>query len=135
MAAELSSVTLPRQTVELAGQLARFATVGASNTLVTLASYAILTALGLAAPPVGAVAFVAGGANGYFLNRGWTFGCASRGVGLVARYAAVQGLGAALDALGLAALGLPRMAGEAVVLPCVTLMTFALSRQWVFARR
>jgi putative flippase GtrA len=129
--------TLPRSrpAVELAGQLARFATVGATNTLVTLVVYALLSALGLAAPPAGALAFAAGGANGYFLNRGWTFASSRRGIGVVGRYAVVQGLGAGLDAVALAAVALPRLEAEVVVLPVVTLITFALSRQWVFGRR
>ena len=115
---------------------ARYITVGVSNTLVTLVTYTALTALGLASAPVaGALAFVAGGVNGYFLNGSWTFAGARRGLAVFGRYATVQGLGAGLDALGLAALALPRMTGEALVLPCVTLVTFALSRQWVFARR
>lgn len=121
--------------VETVGQLARFATVGVSNTLVTLVSYAALTAAGIAAPGAGALAFVAGGVNGYLLNRSWTFAGARRGLIVGVRYATVQGVGAGLDALGLAALGLPRLAGEAFVLPCVTVVTFALSRRWVFARR
>jgi putative flippase GtrA len=115
---------------------ARYVTVGASNTLVTLVSYTALVELGLASPPVaGAFAFLAGGINGYFLNRSWTFAGARRGLAVVGRYATVQGLGAGLDALGLAALALPRLAGEALILPCVTLVTFALCRRWVFARR
>jgi putative flippase GtrA len=131
----LSAQPLPRQAVALAGQLARFATVGASNTLVTFAVYAALTAIGVATPAAGAVGFVAGGVNGYFLNRGWTFAGARRGPSVAGRYTVVQGFGAALDAAGLAALAMPRMLGEALVLPCVTLITFTLSRQWVFARR
>lgn len=114
---------------------ARYVTVGASNTLVTLLAFATLTGLGIAPPPAGALAFVAGGVNGYFLNRSWTFAGARRGLAVAGRYATVQGLGAGLDALGLAALALPRLAGEALILPCVTLVTFALSRRWVFARR
>jgi putative flippase GtrA len=115
--------------------LARYITVGASNTLVTLLAYAALSGFGLAAPAAGALAFVAGGVNGYFLNRSWTFAGARRGLAVAGRYATVQGLGAGLDALGLAALALPRLAGEALVLPAVTLLTFVLSRRWVFARR
>jgi putative flippase GtrA len=115
---------------------ARYVTVGVSNTLVTLTTYTALTVLGLASVPVaGALAFVAGGTSGYFLNRSWTFAGARRGLAVAGRYATVQGLGAGLDALGLAALALPRLAGEALVLPGVTLVTFALSRRWVFARR
>jgi putative flippase GtrA len=120
---------------ELVGQMARFATVGAANTLVTLVTFAVLSALGVSAPGAGALAFAAGAANGYRLNRGWTFASARRGIATAARYVTVQGVGAGLDALGLAALHLPRMQGEILVLPCVTLITFALSRQWVFGRR
>jgi putative flippase GtrA len=120
---------------ELIGQMARFATVGAANTLVTLVTFAALSALGVSAPAAGALAFAAGAANGYRLNRGWTFASARRGIATAARYVTVQGVGAGLDALGLAALHLPRMQAEVLVLPCVTLITFALSRQWVFGRR
>jgi putative flippase GtrA len=115
--------------------LARYVTVGVSNTLVTLFVFIVLTTLGVAAPAAGALAFIGGGVNGYFLNSSWTFAGARRGIAVAGRYATVQGLGAGLDALGLAALALPHLAGEALVVPCVTLVTFVLSRQWVFARR
>jgi putative flippase GtrA len=119
-------------------QLVRFGLVGVTNTAVTLGVYAALTAVGLFAPAAGAVAFAAGAANGYRLNRAWTFRSARRGTGIAARYVAVQALGAGLDAAGVAAAvgiaQLPRMAGEAAILPAVTLVTFALCRQWVFAR-
>jgi putative flippase GtrA len=119
-------------------QLLRFGVVGVTNTAVTLASYAALAAVGLPAPAAGALAFAAGAANGYRLNRTWTFRSARRGTGIAMRYVAVQGLGAGLDAAGVAAAvgiaQLPRLAGEAAILPAVTLVTFVLCRQWVFAR-
>ena len=54
-----------------------------------------------------------------------------------ARYAVValagSGLNAALVSLAVSEQHLPRIAGELVVLPPVTLLTFALCRGWVFA--
>jgi putative flippase GtrA len=109
-------------------QLVRFGLVGATNTALTLATYAVV--LGLEAPVAlaGAVGWGVGAVNGYLLNRAWTF----RG------YVAVQVMGSALNAALVAiAVGhehLPRLAGELVVLPPVTLLTFVLCRGWVFAR-
>ncbi len=52
------------------------------------------------------------------------------------RYVLVQLVGLGLNALGVwlavGQAGLPRMAGEAVILPAVTVTTFVLSRRWVF---
>ena len=48
----------------------------------------------------------------------------------------VQCIGLGLNAAGVwlavGDAGLPRMAGEAVILPAVTVTTFLLSRRWVF---
>lgn len=118
-------------------QALRFSAVGAANTAVTLAVLASLGVLGVPTRPAGALAFAAGALNGYRLNRGWTFASARRGVAVAARYVAVQALGAGLDALGLgaavASVHISRIEGEAAVLPWVTLVTFVLSRRWVFA--
>jgi hypothetical protein len=57
----------------------------------------------------------------------------------VARYVAVQALGAALSAAGVALaitdLDFQHLAAEVLVLPWVTLLTYTLSRRLVFARR
>jgi putative flippase GtrA len=119
-------------------QLARYGLVGASNTALTLATYATLVALGGPAPLAAAVGWAIGAVNGYILNRGWTFGSVARGARPATRYAAVALLGAGLDALGVAVLvgheGLPRFAGEIAILPLVTALTFVLCRRWVFTR-
>src|SRR6185312_9167543 len=115
---------------------ARFLVVGVSNTAVTLAVYAVLVRAGV--PPVAAsvVAFAAGAVNGFRLNRAWTFRSARRGLDTGARYALVAALGVGLNALGVAlavhVAGLPKLAGELVALPPVTVATFVLSRAWVF---
>ena len=119
-------------------QLVRFGLVGATNTALTLATYAVV--LGLEAPVAlaGAIGWGVGAVNGYLLNRAWTFQGAARGAVPAARYVAVQLMGSALNAALVAiAVGhehLPRLAGELVVLPPVTLLTFVLCRGWVFTR-
>jgi putative flippase GtrA len=113
------------------GRLARFCVVGASNTAITLGSYAALIAAGLPAEPASALAFALGALNGYHWNARWTFAVR----GFVWRYVAVQGLGAALSGAGVAlarGAGAPRLAAEIVILPVVTLTTYCLSRRLVF---
>lgn len=121
-------------TVELA-RLIRFGFVGVTNTLLTIALFAVLAGGGMAVAPASALAFSAGALNGYHLNRRWTFQARDPRPGMLARYVAVQGLGAGLSAAGVALvsdLSLAHLAAEAVVLPCVTLITYTLSRVLVF---
>ena len=113
-------------------RIARYVIVGASNTLLTFVTYTALIAVGLAAPAASAVGFAVGAFNGYHLNRRWTFG---GGRGRVLRYVAVQGVGAAASAAGVALArgdGLGRLPAEMIVLPAVTLMTYVLARTAVF---
>ena len=112
-------------------RLARYALVGASNTVITFTAYTLLVALGVAAPVASAAGFALGAVNGYQLNRRWTF----RTPGRLAPYVAVQALGAGASAAGVALArgdGLPQPAAELVVLPLVTLLTYALARTVVF---
>ena len=117
-------------------RFARFVVVGLSNTVVALLVYAGLVALGTQPVPASALGFAAGALNGYRLNRNWTFDGASGGLGTGTRYVLVQLVGLGLNALGVwiavGHAGLPRMAGETVILPVVTVTTFLLSRRWVF---
>jgi putative flippase GtrA len=114
----------------------RFGVVGASNTVLTLVAYEILTRLGVADTAASALGFAVGAANGYLLNRSWTFH-ADGGAATLARYVGVQGLGALLSAAGVALatsdLSLRKLAAECVVLPAVTLLTYTLARTVVFS--
>jgi putative flippase GtrA len=69
------------------------------------------------------------------LNRSWTFR-AHGGPATLARYVAVQALGALFSAGGVTLastdLSLRRLAAECLVVPLVTLMTYTLSRRIVF---
>jgi len=112
-------------------QLAKFAAVGASNTLLSFVVFWLLVALRLASPAAAALGFAAGAANGYVWNGLWTF--ATRGS--LARYVAVQGAGLGATA-GLVwifeAVGLAHLPAYALTVGCVTCVTFAASRTWVF---
>jgi putative flippase GtrA len=120
-------------------QLVRFAVVGASNTVITLIMYALLVAVGVPSVAAAVLSWSCGAANGYRLNRAWTFASAVRGAGPAARYLAVQACGAGLDALTVWAVvsreHAPRIAGELVALPIATALTFFCSRRWVFLPR
>ncbi|HEY6758526.1 MAG TPA: GtrA family protein [Baekduia sp.] len=117
-------------------RLLRFGAVGAINTLLTLAAFLALTHGGIATAPASALAFGAGATNGYILNRRWTFHSERHGPGTVARYVAVQALGAAVSAGGVALitsdLAVRHLLAEALVLPVATLLTYTLSRRVVF---
>ena len=119
-------------------QLVRFGLVGTINTALTLATYTVLVSLHAHVALAGAIGWGVGAANGYLLNRAWTFRGAGRGAVPAARYVAVQLMGSALNAALVAvAVGhehLPRLTGELAVLPPVTVLTFVLCRGWVFAR-
>jgi putative flippase GtrA len=133
----MSATVIPRPPVPaVVLQLVRFGLVGATNTALTLATYAVLAALHAPVPVAGAVGWGVGAVNGFVLNRAWTFRGAARGAVPAARYAAValagSGLNAALVAIAVGQQHLPHIAGELAVLPPVTLFTFALCRVWVF---
>jgi putative flippase GtrA len=116
-------------------RLVRFGVVGASNTLLTLLAFTLLAAAGVAPPLASGLAFATGAANGYLLNSAWTFRGAPRGPATLARYVAVQAVGALSSAAGVAIashLALQRLAAEGIVLPLVTLITYLLARTVVF---
>ena len=135
----MTSLAAPRRPVPpVLVQLVRFGLVGATNTALTLATYALVLRLEAPVALAGAVGWGVGAVNGYLLNRAWTFRGAARGAVPAARYVVVQLMGSALNAALVAiAVGeqhLPRVAGELAVLPPVTILTFVLCRGWVFAR-
>jgi putative flippase GtrA len=115
------------------GRMLRFGIVGVSNTAVTLVTFWLLIRIETPPPAASALAFAAGAANGYRLNRTWTFRVTSGGPRTLARYVGVQALGAALSAAGMSVIAsdlpLTHLAAEALVLPVVTMLTYVLSRR------
>jgi putative flippase GtrA len=113
----------------------RFCIVGVTNTAVGVGVFALLVALGLSAPLASAIAFCAGATNSYQLNRRWTFSGLGRAHHAVVRFVVAQGFGALASAGGVLVLihaGWPRLAAECVILPCVTVALYSVSRLLVF---
>jgi len=116
-------------------QFVKFTFVGASNTAISFVAYAGLIWFGLVYWLAGAIAFVLGAANGYMLNRRWTFASPDTAEARL-RYLVVQlaGLGATTLLLWLfvSSGALTRIGAYAAALPAVTLATFLANRGWVF---
>jgi putative flippase GtrA len=114
----------------------RFALVGASNGAVTVATYSLLLAIGVAYPLAAVAGYLAGIANGYTWNRIWTFETGPFHLPEFVRYLAVQGFGLALNLALLYALveGVesPKGLAEIVSIVPVVLITFLLNRRWTF---
>ena len=120
------------------GQFVRFLVVGVGNTALSFVVYRLLLAAGtpylIAAP----LAFAAGAANGYVLNRRWTFAAPDSARARVI-YIAVQGMGAGstslLVLLFVRAAGVGKVGAYLAAIPPVTVATFAANRLWTFAQQ
>jgi putative flippase GtrA len=115
----------------------KFSLVGVGNTLTSYAVYAALVTAGLPYLLSAGIAFLAGAALGYSLNRRWTF----RAPGSMrsrATYLAIQALVLAeslmLLWLVVDRLHAPTLAGQAIVLPLVAITGFAANSRWTFRR-
>jgi len=119
-------------------QFGKFVAVGTSNTAISLLTYAGLLRVDVVYPVAGAIAFLAGAANGYVLNRRWTFAAADTWRAR-RRYLLVQlaGLGATTALLWIlvSAASLGRITAYALTIPTVTLATFTANRGWAFRSR
>jgi putative flippase GtrA len=119
------------------GQLVRFGIVGCSNTLLSWCAYALLVSAGIPVLPASGIAWTLGALNSYVQNRRWTFRSQARRTPELARFAAVQCAGLALDLVLLQALtrdaGVHHLLAQALVYPVTMVATFLLSRQWAFA--
>src|SRR5215211_8774724 len=114
-------------------QFVKFIFVGASNTAISFVAYAGLIWFGLVYWLAGAIAFVLGAANGYMLNRRWTFASSDTTEARL-RYLVVQlaGLGATTLLLWLfvSSGAFTRLEAYAAAVPAVTLATFLANRGW-----
>jgi putative flippase GtrA len=120
------------------GQLARFVAVGASNTVVSFAAYALLLEISTPYVLAATVAFALGAVNGYALNRRWTFSARDSARARLV-YVCVQAAGALATSLLVwllvheAATG--RIGAYVGAIPPVTLAMFMANRLWTFADR
>jgi putative flippase GtrA len=118
-------------------EFVRFCLVGASNTALSFIAFAAAVSAGAPYLVASCGAFALGALNGYSLNRRWTFRAGSFTFPALARYGLVQAFGLSVNAGLLVALvevlGVASIPAQAVVLPAVSVLTFSLSRRWVFA--
>jgi putative flippase GtrA len=119
-------------------QFIRFCIVGLSNTALSLIVFVIAVSTGVPYLAASCGAFAVGALNGYTLNRVWTFKAGSFRAQGLARYFLVQGLGLGLNVGLLAALveglNLGSIPAQAMLLPVISILTFALNRRWTFGR-
>jgi putative flippase GtrA len=114
----------------------RFALVGGSNGVVTVVTYALLLAIGIAYPIAAILGYMAGIVNGYTWNRLWTFETGPFHLPEFSRYLVVQGSGLALNLLLLYALiegvGMAKGISEILSVAPVVLLTYLFNRSWTF---
>ena len=91
--------------VERGGPGRALRAVGVANTVITLAAFALLDHARRPAPAASALAFCAGAANSFQLNRRWTFADIPTPRGALMRFVGVQGRGAARSGRGRRAAG------------------------------
>jgi putative flippase GtrA len=127
----------PQLNVHVLVQFVKFGIVGVSNTLLSLAIYALLVeGLGVWYLAASAIGFVVGAVNGFLLNRRWTFRGHVGDALTPVRWGVVQSCGLLLN-LGLVALcveslGLGKLLAQAVAIVIVVVLTFVANRAWTF---
>lgn len=123
--------------IPIVEQFLKFGAVGVTNTLLTFAVFTILVKeLGVWYVAASAIGFIAGAANGFLLNRSWTFRGHRGGQSAALRWTVVQGVGLLCD-LGLIyvfvdSAGLPKLVGQALAIALVVGGTFYVNRIWTF---
>jgi putative flippase GtrA len=117
-------------------QALRFAVVGVANTIVSFAIYAGLLALGVWYVAAAVAAYAGGLANGYTLNRRWTFSVGRMRASTLARYSIVQVTGLLLSLAILSTLvelaGVPELPAQVLSWPPVIVYSFVATRSWAF---
>jgi putative flippase GtrA len=122
---------------EVRRHFVRFLIVGVANTLITFVVYRLLLTVDVAYVVAAPVAWAVGAVNGYVFNSRWTFAARDSTCARIV-YGLVTAAGAGSSSLLVwlfAAAGLGKVEAFLVVLPLVTVATFAANRIWTFADR
>jgi putative flippase GtrA len=129
-----------RLNASLGVQFVKFGIVGVSNTVLSLAVYAVLLkGFGVAYLAASAIAFAVGTVNGFLWNSRWTFREHVGDALTPVRWFVVQGFGLAVN-LGLVYVfvhdaGLDKLVGQVCTTAIVTVCTFVANRAWTFRMR
>jgi putative flippase GtrA len=125
----------------LVRQFVKYGVVGASNTVLTFATYSVLVVwIGVPYLVALVVGYLPGALNSYLLNRHWTFGAghlshAHTGT----RFAIVQGCAIVVNFGALYVLvdefHVEKILAQAILTVPVVAITFFINRTWTFGRR
>jgi putative flippase GtrA len=125
---------------QIAAQFVKFGIVGVSNTLLSLAVYAVLLkGFGMWYLAASAIGYAVGMVNGFLWNRSWTFRGHVGDALTPVRWSVVQGAGLAAN-LGLVFLfvhdaDLDKLLGQVCATAIVVVFTFIANRAWTFRMR
>ena len=114
----------------------KYGIVGVINVSLDFALYALLVSLGVWYPLAKAASLIAATANGYTLNRIWTFRAGPHRNLVLTKYVTVQASCLAGNIALLVPLveiaGLNKVTAQAVVIPIIALSSFIAQRVWTF---
>jgi putative flippase GtrA len=117
-------------------RVVKYGLVGVVNVALDFAIYALLVSLGLWYPLAKTLSLVVATANGYTLNRLWTFRAGDHRSSILTKYVTVQALCLAANISLLVLLievgGLHKITAQAIALPIIALASFAAQRLWTF---
>jgi putative flippase GtrA len=114
----------------------KYGIVGVVNVSIDFALYAVLVSIGLWYPIAKTASLIVATANGYTLNRIWTFRAGPHRSIVLAKYVTVQASCLAGNVTLLVALiefgGLHKITAQAIAIPVIALSSFAAQRMWTF---
>jgi len=117
-------------------QLVRFAAVGIVSNGALFLLYLVLTSAGLSPTLAMSLAYVAGVAQTFALNRTWTFSHSGNFAAPLARYASTYGIGYVVNLcllrLLVDELAWPHQWVQGAAILFVAALVFALQKHWVF---
>jgi putative flippase GtrA len=137
MAATVVDAPKTKLNAALIAQFVKFGVVGVSNTLLSLAVYAVLVnGFGMWYLGASAIGYAVGMVNGFVWNRSWTFRGHVGDALTPLRWCVVQGFGLAAN-LGLVFVfvhnaGLGKLLGQVCATAIVVVFTFIANRAWTF---
>jgi putative flippase GtrA len=114
----------------------KYAIVGVTNVTIDFVLYAVLVWAGVWYPLAKTLSLVVATANGYTLNRLWTFRAGRHHNTMLTKYFTVQAVCLTANLVLLVALvegaGLDKVLAQAMVLPVIALASFTAQRLWTF---
>jgi putative flippase GtrA len=137
MAAPRRAVSLRRRgVIAMPGEILRYLSVGALNTLVGLSVIWGLMLLGVPPVPANLGGYVVGLVIAFFLNRAWTFRATAQawqGLRYIAAFGLAYGLNLAILTAGLALFDAQGFVAQLPALAAYTASFFVLCKYYVFA--